>query len=278
MGRRLRFVLTLAIRAAAILACVAAGDVALAASIAQVRDAPRFPRAVCATRPIHVVVLGDSFASGYHASPNADIVTLLGNRLAQARPSSTMTNLSVPGAGIANLPRQLMRAAPGRLDAVLTFAGANDVSKGTDPASIVLDEERILDAVARRNPRATVVVANIPDISTATFASHWSYRHMRLPAQLRWPIAALAAIDSSVLTRAAERRGATVFDLHGLSLRTGARNPALIGPDGLHPSDLGHARIAAYAWPVVADALGLPGGASRKGAAGRDRRACDAHR
>ena len=74
---------------------------------------------------------------------------------------------------------------------------------------------------------------------------------------MRAPLVALIAVDDAIIRETAARFGATIVDLHALSIAKGADDPRFISADGLHPNDAGHARIADFVWPTLAHAAGI---------------------
>jgi lysophospholipase L1-like esterase len=222
------------------------------------RTAYRFYATTNTSGPLTLLVLGDSLASGYRASPSGSFVARLEANLSQARPGSRTYNMSDPGAHIADLQRQLENAHVAKADAVLLVAGGNDVRALTDPLRLALEERALLDRIHSRFPDAVVIVSTVPDVSRSMFALPLERRkRVRLWSVLQGPIRSMVAFDDSLVERLARNRNAAILDLLSLSRLPDADDPTFISSDGLHPNDAGHARIATYAWPIVAGALGV---------------------
>ncbi|MBV8281318.1 MAG: SGNH/GDSL hydrolase family protein [Candidatus Eremiobacteraeota bacterium] len=207
--------------------------------------------------PLNILVLGDSLASGYHASTRQkSFVGLLGSRLDVERPGSTVFNESQPGVAAAGMLAQLHRASSNPVDIVLVVVGANDIRKLTNPISFAIQERALLENVHAKYPAAPVLLATIPDVSARYFAIRPRNGAGGI-APLRAPLVILIAVDDTIIRKTAARFGATIVDLHALSVAKGADDPRFISPDGLHPSDVGHARIADFVWPTLAHAAGI---------------------
>lgn len=78
-------------------------------------------------------------------------------------------NHAVTGARMADLPKQMTRAAAHRPDLVTVLAGANDACRSTVDAMTPVDGFRAsfrkaLDALHKASPRSEVFVASIPDL------------------------------------------------------------------------------------------------------------------
>jgi lysophospholipase L1-like esterase len=219
------------------------------------RPAYRLSTTTNARGPLTLLVLGDSLGSGYRASSNASFVARLGAKLRAARPGSRTYNMSEPGAHIGDLQRQLLKAPVTKADAVLLVAGGNDVRGLTEPITLALQERALLDRIHARFPGAAVIVSTVPDVSRSMFHIPLGHGRVRLWSSFRFPIRAIVAFDDSLVERLARNRNAAILDFLSLSRQPDADEPAFISSDGLHPNDAGHARIAAYAWPIVATAL-----------------------
>jgi lysophospholipase L1-like esterase len=221
------------------------------------RTTYRFPAAAKGSGPLTLLVLGDSLGSGYQASRDGSFVARLSAALSKARPGSQTYNLSAHGAKIGDLQKQLNKTSGVKVDAVLLVAGGNDVRALTDPIRLALDERILLDRIHARFPDAVVIVTNVPDVSRSMFSLPVTRKRIQLWTAFRSPIRSLVAFDDSLVERLARNRDAVIVDLLSLSRLPDADDPTFISRDGLHPNDAGHARIAAYAWPIVAGALGV---------------------
>lgn len=165
-----------------------------------------------------VVVLGDSWTSGAELrDPAASFAHLLvrargWNGLVEGWPGTGYLN-----AGACGNQRFLDRvgAVPHDAGMVVIEGGLND---GAHPEQLPSAAHRLLVALAERAPRARLVVMGIPTV----------------PAM---GPAVRSSLDTA-LRQVAAQDHAQFVPLDGLSLP--------IGPDGIHPTDVGHAQLAGY--------------------------------
>ena len=204
-----------------------------------------------------LLVLGDSLAFGYRASARQkSFVGLLVRKLDVERPGSLVVNESQPGVAAGGMLAQLHRASSNSVDIVLVVVGANDIRELTNPIAFAVQERALLENVHAKYPAAPVLLATIPDVSARYFAIR-SRNGAGSVAPLRAPLVILTAVDDSIIRKTAARFGATIVDLHALSVARGADDQRFISVDGLHPNDAGHARIAEFVWPSLAHAAGI---------------------
>lgn len=196
-------------------------------------DGPRFLR---------YVALGDSLTEGIgdgdEMRGHRGWADRLAEHLAAAGPGVNYANLAVRGRVASQVrAEQLAPAVALRPDFATVFAGVNDLLKpGFDAAAA----EGHLEAMFAELTGAGAVVATLtfPDIA-------------RLVPLAR-PLAPRVADFNDRIRAAAARHGVIVADTAAYDVTT---DPRLWSTDRLHPSEIGHERIAACA----AHALGLPG-------------------
>jgi acyl-CoA thioesterase-1 len=193
------------------------------------------PPALDGNGPTRLVAVGDSITAGnldddvYTPRPYAVVLEEL---LAPRHPGVDIRNEGVPGLEVGGL----LAILPDILDAhqpigVLIMIGTNDASKGHEPEDIV-DSIRQLVQIAKA--RGVIpVVALVPP----------NYRP--LAAQARQIVAAVNALLPA-MAAAEEVRLVDVFT---------PLDHAGFFPDGLHPSEAGHAVMAAAWHPAVDAAL-----------------------
>ncbi len=245
---------------AIVCACWGAASVEISAADRVSREAVLpIPAAPRPRGPVTILVLGDSLAYGYGASTKAkSFVSLLGRRLARARPGSIIINASYPGARTREVLGYLKRRPNTRVDAIIVVSGANDIRKLTPPLAFARDQSTLLVRLHREFPGTPILMSNVPDVSGRYFSLpvHTLHRVLFL-APFRLPLGYLIDIDAGIQEKIARRSGATMIDLHALSQKTHADNPRYISGDGLHPNDAGHARIAAFVWRPLSRVLEL---------------------
>ncbi|MDR1999082.1 MAG: SGNH/GDSL hydrolase family protein [Frankiaceae bacterium] len=196
------------------------------------------------------VAIGDSFTEGL-SDPRPDAEGLggpgpgagyrgwadrLADRLSEAEPALRYANLAVRGKLLDQVVRdQLPAALAAGADLVGFSAGANDILRpGADPDAIAAGYD---DALVR-------LLAGGAAVLTFTGADP---RRAPVMGRLRGRIATL----NEHLRVIAARRGSVLVDLWGMPA---LQDPRAWGPDRIHLSPAGHARVALLA----AAALGLP--------------------
>ncbi len=216
-SRRVRLLALFAVSCVA-LVVVAALGFATVAPEGRVGRSPAHPP----PGPVALVAFGDSLAAGLCARRGSDFLALIARDLSAARPRSTLENRARSGARVADVRRQIL-AGPERADAVVVLVGANDVRRGTWPPAFAAAFRGSLDLIHERYPSAFY--------STLT----------------RW--------YDAIERRAASDRAATFLDFFALSRRPEANARGNVCPDGVHPTDAGHAVLAREAGPVLRAAL-----------------------
>ena len=198
---------------------------------------------------VELAVLGDSLAYGTGASDTAHgFAFLTYEAIARERPGSEITNYAIGGSVARDVVRlQAARLRERRADAVIVCVGGNDVVRATDPDAFAAAYRELLAAVRRFAPQAAIVVLGVPDVAISP-----------LFAERAEAVRALARADDRGARAAASAARATYVDLFALT--HGRRDPAaFLGSDRFHPSNGGHAAIAAAVIPAVRGALAKQG-------------------
>jgi acyl-CoA thioesterase-1 len=99
--------------------------------------------------------------------------------------------------------------------------------------------------VLRGQLRAEIVVANLPDISSAP----------RIPGSMRKEYQQQILQFSRRVEEIAARHGVTVFDIYTITTKELASHPEYFSADGFHPSDEGYELWAQEMWPTVAGVI-----------------------
>ncbi|MDP9364379.1 MAG: GDSL-type esterase/lipase family protein [Chloroflexota bacterium] len=186
-----------------------------------------------------VVVLGASDATG-QGTPNPARDSWVARLAADLPDDIEIRNFGVGGSTLAQaLREQLPRALAARPNVAVCWLAVNDIASGV-PLSAY---EQDLTSVVRRlrSTGSAVIVGNLPDLS-------------RVPA-LAWSdggesLRRTADAWNAAVARLAAAEGATVVDLFAEPMTVED-----FGPDGFHPSPLGHGRLAARFRPAVERAL-----------------------
>lgn len=179
-----------------------------------------------------LVVLGDSTTVGVGDPLPGGGWRGVGPLLASCFAGARYLNTSVTGARVASVrAEQLPRAVAFEPDAAVVLVGMNDTLRSDfDPVRLHEDLDHVVGAL--RAAGAAVV--------TARFHDHG--RVFRLPGPLRRALAARIAELNAVVDAVVARHGAGCVDL---DLLEGAYAPQTWSADRLHPSELGHRRLAA---------------------------------
>jgi lysophospholipase L1-like esterase len=220
-------------------ALVAAGSVGC--SVAR----PATRAATPSAPPVQLAVLGDSLAFGSGAGDTSGgFAFRLYRAIDAVRPGSEITNAAIGGSTAADVLRlQVARLRGRRFDVVILCVGGNDVVRATPSAAFARTYGRLVTAVRAAAPTAALVAIGVPDVSISPlFADHAAAAQR------------LSLADDRAAHDAATAAGARYVDLFSLTRR--ARNtPGFLSADRFHPSDEGHAQIAALTLPAVEAAL-----------------------
>jgi len=159
-------------------------------------------------------------------------------------PAVHLTNLGIPGATVALAVRdELPVALHLQPDLVTVLLGINDLDDGVSGAAFDAQIHELL-ATLHGQTTARVFIGNLPDLA---LLPHFATRDpVALHAQvLTW---------NHDIARAAAAEGATVVDLFD-DWGELAQHPEFVSADGLHPSTLGAARLAAVFATAIAAAI-----------------------
>ncbi len=156
------------------------------------------------------------------------------------RPGSEITNMAIGGSTAADVLRlQVGRLRERRFDLVLVCVGGNDVVRGISQHVFARTYRKLIDAIHVTAPGTPVVAIGVPDVSISPlFADHAA------------AVRELARADDRAARAIAASTGTRYVDLFALTRRM--RDAAgFLSLDRFHPSDEGHAAIAAQALPAV---------------------------
>jgi lysophospholipase L1-like esterase len=228
-----------------------------AAACTTSRPAAR-PPATPSAAPLVYVAVGASESVGVGASdPLRNAWTQVFYRSALPR-SAVFVNMAVSGSTVAEaLAGQVPNAVAQSPDVVTVWLNVNDLIRGVTPASYEADLTKLVTAL-RRGGATKVLVANTPPLddlpayraclpgaaATVTRCALGPGLQGLVPP----PAILNAAVDAynAAIARVAASTGAVLVDLHaaGLAARQNGTEASLVGSDGFHPSDAGHALVA----------------------------------
>jgi acyl-CoA thioesterase I len=198
------------------------------------------------TRPLRYAALGDSTGAGVGAKEGGYVARIF-RRIVAQKPDAQLTNLCVSGAtSVDVLSDQLDLAI--RTDPMLVTLGVgiNDIGMGLSLEQFGRNFEQILNSL-QRNTRATIVITNVPDISSAP----------RIPEQIRSEYLQQIIAFNRKLEEIAASNGITVFDIYTITHERLPSHPEYFSEDGFHPSDKGYELWAEQMWPTIAGIVGL---------------------
>lgn len=190
---------------------------------------------------VQLAVLGDSLAFGTGAGDTSGgFAFRIYRSIEAAHPGSEITNVAIGGSTAADVLRlQTARLRERRFDVVILCVGGNDVVRSVPTATFARDYRRLTLAIRRAAPQAALIAIGVPDVSISPlFADHAA------------AVRQLARADDRAARRAAAAIGAGYVDLFTLTQRAHDVG-GFLSQDRFHPSDDGHAQIAAHALPVV---------------------------
>ena len=194
---------------------------------------------------MQLAVLGDSLAFGTGAGDTSGGFAFRVYRaIEEGRPGSEITNAAIGGSTAADVLRlQVARLHERRFDLVILCVGGNDVVRGIPPAVFARNYRRLVTAIRAAAPQAALVAVGVPDVSISPlFTDHAG------------AVRRLAETDDRTAHDMVVAAGAKYIDLFALT-RHAHHAVGFLSQDRFHPSDEGHAQIAAKALPVVEAAL-----------------------
>jgi len=197
--------------------------------------------------PITYLALGDSTGAGVGASDaGGGYVARLFKRIVAHRPGSKLVNLCVSGATTSDVLRDQLESGVGEDPQLVTLGiGINDIGHGLRLEQFSKNYEEILTSL-RNNTRATIVVTNIPDISSAP----------RIPAPMRSEYHSQIVAFNGRLASIAAAHNVIVFDIYSVTHEQLPSHPEYFSGDGFHPSSKGYELWAERMWPTIARVIG----------------------
>lgn len=206
--------------------------------------------------PRRYAALGDSLSAGAEGETVDPWPRRVASALAADGRELGFRNLARAGATSTDVAIwQLQEAVDYRPDLVSLLCGANDVllSVRPDPDAFGAVFEEILGTLRRRLPDACVVTATYPRVAALLPVRERTGR--RIEEGMEGVNAHIRAV--------AGRQGAVCLEW---AHRSGVDDPENFAADGLHPSAIGHGRIATAFEAALRDRIGLVG-AGAEGAA-----------
>lgn len=162
-------------------------------------------------------------------------VVMLGNSLTERGcwseyfQRSAVLNRGIGGDCVAGMAARLEPIVAGHPRAIFLMAGVNDLifSKIT-PEALLLQYERLLDAIRNRSPRTKVYIQSLLPLDETQNESYFTGKNNRIEA------------FNTLLRQAAARRGLTYIDIWSRMAREG-KMPGTYTVDGIHLNAAGYA-------------------------------------
>lgn len=177
--------------------------------------------------PQPVLVLGDSLSAAYGIRPESGWVSLLRDRLQQARPVRDVVNASISGettsGGLARLGKLLADHRPAL---VVVELGANDALRGLPLSAPRANLARIIELSRQAGARVLLVGIEIPTNYGPQYRDGLRNLYRDLAAEFNLPL--------------------VPFLLEGVAL-----DPQLMQDDGLHPTAAAQPRVLENVWPKL---------------------------
>lgn len=180
-----------------------------------------------AAAPPTILVMGDSLSAAYGIDAEQGWVSLLERRLDERGYDFRVVNASISGetsgGGLTRLPRALREYWP---ELVIIELGANDGLRGISPALLQSNLERMIDLSQQRDADVLLTAVPLPVNYGETFRARY------------YKVYGTVARDAGI-------------PLVPSLLAGVARNPALMQPDGLHPTAKAQPLILDNVWSML---------------------------
>jgi acyl-CoA thioesterase-1 len=187
-------------------------------------------------RPASYAALGASETYGMGAVPTTKGYAYLVKRALHAR---HFVDLGIPGTTLAQgYDTELTNALAARPALCTVFFGVNDLRARASRQAFLHDLHDLVATLRRSGAR--VLIVGMPDLSLLPAVAR-----LRLPG-----VRAIVASWNAGMKGVARETGARFLDLRRFD-RELAAHPEYISPDGLHPSNAGHARLAAVVLQAI---------------------------
>lgn len=179
-----------------------------------------------------VLFLGTSLTAGMGVDPDSAYPALVQARIDSAGLPFRVVNAGSSGETSAGALRRLEWLLRQPFDVMVLETGANDMLRGTDPGSTRANLQRIVDRVRAERPEARIVLVG-----------------MMAPPNLG---RAYAEEFRTLYPELAEENGILLvpFLLEGVG-----GVPEMNLPDGIHPNEAGHRRVAETVWRTLEPVL-----------------------
>lgn len=210
--------------------------------------AATIPTGEAAEAPV-VLFLGTSLTAGLGVDPDDAYPALVEARIDSAGLPFRVINAGSSGETSAGALRRLDWILRQPFDVLVLETGANDMLRGADPDSTRANLRRIVERVRAERPDTRIVLAGmmaLPNLGRE-YGEEFQSIYPELAREYRLPL--------------------VPFLLEGVG-----GDPAMNLPDGVHPNEEGHRRVAQTVWATLEPVLqeeAAEAGSGAGGAAGR---------
>ncbi len=192
-------------------------------------------RAVKASEPKTIVVLGDSIAAGYGVDPGQAFPSLLQKKVEASGLSYKVVNAGLSGDTTAGGARRISWLLKRPIDVLVVELGGNDGLRGIPPEETGANLEKIIDAAREKNPTVKILLAG-----------------MQMPQNMG---ASYTEKFKAVFPAVAKKKQVTLlpFLLEGVGGKADLNQP-----DRIHPNPEGHKIVADTVWAGLEPVLKAP--------------------
>jgi lysophospholipase L1-like esterase len=194
--------------------------------------------------PLGLLILGDSAAAGVGVATQAEA---LSGRLAAVLGESFRVCWKLTartGMRAGDVVAELEADPPEKFDVAVTSIGVNDVTRGTDMASWIDRQARMVELLQSKFRVKHIILSSVPPM----------HLFPALPRPLRWYLGGRAKRFNRVLEAFARSCGACEFAAPDFPME-----PATMAADGFHPGARAYALWAAHVGGIIRRRLQQPG-------------------
>lgn len=179
-----------------------------------------------------VLFLGTSLTAGMGVDPDSAYPALVQEKADSAGLAVRVVNAGSSGETSAGALRRLEWLLRQPFDVMVLETGANDMLRGADPGSTRANLQQIIDRVRAERPEARIVLVGMmaPPNLGRTYAEEFRTLYPELAAENDLPL--------------------VPFLLEGVG-----GVPEMNLPDGIHPNEAGHRRVAETVWGTLEPVL-----------------------
>ncbi len=188
---------------------------------------PAWAQLQTTTKPLTIMVFGDSLSAEYGLKRGSGWVSLLQDRLKRSGFPHLVSNASISGettsGGLTRLPAALKRVKP---DIVLLELGGNDGLRGLPVATTKKNLSQMIQLTKAAGAAPLLVGIRVPPNYGPQYARQFDGLFRQVAQSTETPL--------------------VPFLLEGI-----AENPMMFLPDGIHPNESAQIRLLDNVWPTL---------------------------